>query len=140
MDVRLAAPEDRCFDHVAEDVFDHAVEEGLLQEFLEDPRHHIAVAIAQGRLVGFASAVHYVHPDKPPELWVNEVGVTSAHRRSGLGRRLLDVLFDHGRSLGCAEAWVLTERGNAAANGLYRTSGARESPDDVVMYSWNLID
>ena len=27
------------------------------------------------QIVGFASAVHYVHPDKPPELWINEMGV-----------------------------------------------------------------
>jgi hypothetical protein len=57
---------------------------------IHDPRHHLAVAVEANVIVGFASEVHYVHPDKPPELWINEVGVV-------------------GHSLGCREPWVLTE-------------------------------
>jgi len=60
---------------VAPGVFDHAVSEDLCAEFLSDPRHHLAVALGDGVVVGFASAVHYVHPDKPAELWINEIGV-----------------------------------------------------------------
>ena len=55
-------------------------------EFLADSRHHLAVAVDEGRVVGMASAVHYVHPDKPPELWINEVGVAPTHRGLGIGR------------------------------------------------------
>ncbi len=66
--------------NVAADVFDNPVDAGLTREFLEDPRHHIAVAIDDGRVVGFASAVHYVHPDKPPQMWINEVAVAPTHR------------------------------------------------------------
>lgn len=61
--------------HVAPGVFDHAVDPARSVEFLNDPRHHLAVAIEAGLVVGVASAVHYVHPDKSPELWINEVGV-----------------------------------------------------------------
>lgn len=60
-------------DSVASGVFDEPVEPRLLEEFLRDERHHLAVAIDQGQVVGFASGVHYVHPDKAPELWINEV-------------------------------------------------------------------
>lgn len=45
-------------------------------------------AIVGGALVGFVSAVHYVHPDKPPELWINEVGVGESHRGQSIGKRL----------------------------------------------------
>lgn len=55
---------------VAPDVFDHPIDEKHVAEFLADPPHHLAVAVNEGRVVGFASAVHYVHPDKPPELWI----------------------------------------------------------------------
>ena len=82
----------------------------LVREFLEDRRHHLAVAVDQGHVVGFASAVHYIHPDKDAELWINEVGVAPGHRRGGLGKELLRALFRLGRDLGCREAWVLTER------------------------------
>jgi GNAT superfamily N-acetyltransferase len=54
--------------------------------------------------------VHYVHPDKPAELWINEVGVAPSHQRQGVGQRLLGALFELGGSLGCREAWVLTEQ------------------------------
>jgi len=113
-------------DRVAPEVFDDALEPRLTAEFLADPRHHIAVALADEVVVGFASAVHYVHPDKPSELWINEVGVTPSRHREGIGRELLRVLLDHARELGCAEAWVLTERDNEAARGLYVASGGAE--------------
>jgi len=38
--------------NVAADVFDNPVDAGLTREFLEDPRHHIAVAIDDGTVVG----------------------------------------------------------------------------------------
>lgn len=73
-----------------------------------------------------ASGVHYVHPDKPPELWVNEVGVSPAYQGRGLGKQLLECLFARGRELGCAEAWVGTEESNTAARSLYTAVGGRE--------------
>ena len=60
---------------VAPEVFDHAVDPLLADAFLRDPRHHLVAAIADDRLVGFVSALDYWHPDKPRELWINEVGV-----------------------------------------------------------------
>ena len=95
LDVRiLTAADIPVLDHVAPEVFDDHLQPALVAEFLRDDRHHLAVAIDQGEVVGFASGVHYVHPDKPPELWINEVGVAPAHQGQGLGRQLLHALFD----------------------------------------------
>jgi ribosomal protein S18 acetylase RimI-like enzyme len=91
--------------HVADDVFDNPIDPALTKEFLADPRHHLAVAIDDGVVVAFASAVHYVHPDKPPQLWINEVAVAPTHRRQGLGKAVLRALFEVGRSHRCTEAW-----------------------------------
>jgi GNAT superfamily N-acetyltransferase len=96
-------------DRVDPGVFDHPVDPDLAAEFLSDSRHHLAVALNDDLVVGMASAVHYVHPDKPPQLWVNEVGVAPGHRAQGIGRRLLEALFARARELGCGEAWVLTD-------------------------------
>lgn len=119
-------------------VFDHAVDCQLSKEFLDDPRHHLAVAIDAGFIVGFASAVHYVHPDKGPELWINEVGVASTHRGRGLATKLLEALFEVGRGVSCTEAWVLTDRSNAAAMRLYSSAGGIESQENEVMYTFPL--
>jgi aminoglycoside 6'-N-acetyltransferase I len=137
-EIRLLGPGDAAvLARVAEEVFDEVPTAALTGEFLADPRHHVAVAIEAGVVVGFASGVHYVHPDKPAELFVNEVGVSPAHQRRGIGRRLLQALLDHGASLGCVSAWVLTEPGNDAARGLYAAAGGREAAAPV-MYEFTL--
>lgn len=135
--VRLLGPDDASvLDEVAEGVFDREIDGRRAQEFLDDPRHHLAVAVIEGRVTGMASAVHYVHPDKPPELWINEVGVADSAQRRGLGRRLVQALLDHARAIGCEAAWVLTEPENDAARALYAGRGGR--PESTVLYSWHL--
>ena len=121
---------------VDDDVFDFPVEPALVDEFLNDARHHIAVALHEGRVVGMASAVNYMHPDKPNEFWVNEVGVAERMRRRGIARRLLDVLLAHAREVGCREAWVATEADNAPARALYLAAGGVEEP--TVMATFDL--
>jgi GNAT superfamily N-acetyltransferase len=116
---------------VAEDVFDNPIDPNLTREFPADPRHHIAVALDDGVVVGFASGLHYVHPDKPAELWINEVGVAPPHRRQGVGGRLMAALLAYGRGLGCVNAWVLTDRDNEAAKALYAKSGGVEGAEGL---------
>ena len=124
---------------VGEDLFDDPIDPAAAREFLADPRHHIAVAMDDGVVVGFASGVQYVHPDKPrPELWINEVGVASTHRGRGAGKAVLDALLRHGRALGCGEAWVLTDRDNTAAMRLYASAGGEEYRPDPVMFEFDL--
>ena len=124
---------------VAPDVFDDPIDIGRADEFLADPRHHLVVAVEDGQVVGFVSAVHYVHPDKPrPELWINEIGVAATHQRRGLGTRLLRSLFAVAQGLGCVEAWVGTDRANTAAMRLYAAAGSTEAPTDHVMFTFRL--
>ncbi|MEO7986143.1 MAG: GNAT family N-acetyltransferase [Gemmatimonadales bacterium] len=123
---------------VAPGVFDHDVDAALAAEFLRDQRHHLSVAVEDGTVVGFASAVHYVHPDKPAEMWVNEVGVAPTHQRRGLGQQLLRALFARGRALGCREAWVLTSPANGAAIRLYESVGGSDLADPPVMFTFRL--
>lgn len=137
VEIRILGPHDaavlRC---VAPDVFDGQVDERWTREFLADRRHHLAVAIDDGCVVGMISAVHYVHPDRAPQLWINEFGVTKTHRRRGIGHDLLDAMLAHGRALGCTEAWLGTESDNVAARALYESAGA--SPEPFVLYSFPL--
>jgi ribosomal protein S18 acetylase RimI-like enzyme len=140
MIIKILGPDDGAvLDNVDPDVFDNQVDPRWAAEFLVDGRHHLAVAILDGQVVGMASAVHYVHPDKPPELWINEVGVATSQRNQGIGRRLLAALFERGRELGCGEAWVLTDESNAAARRLYAAAGGDETRE-IVMVSFALSD
>ncbi len=138
----LQAGDEAVLDRVAPDVFDNAVDPALVREFLADPRHHIAVAVDDGLVVGFASGVDYIHPDKPAELWINEVGVAPSHHGQGLGKAVMRALLQVGRERGCREAWVVTNVGNAAARALYvsvgGTEGADESEDAALGYSFEL--
>ena len=122
---------------VADAVFDNPPDPALVAQFLADPRHHICVAVEAGMVVGFASAVHYVHPDKPAELWINEVAVAPPFQRRGLARAILETLLAHAQRLGCNEAWVLTDEDNGPARALYASLGGDETPR-TVMVSFDL--
>jgi aminoglycoside 6'-N-acetyltransferase I len=134
----LTRDDDAVLQAVAPDVFDHAVSPSFASEFLRDPRHHLAVAIDQDIVIGFASAVHYVHPDKSPELWINEVGVAESHQRQGVARQLLHLLFDLGRSLGCGHAWVLTNRANSRAVKLYSSLPGAMPASESLLFEFDL--
>ena len=133
----LKPGDDAVLANVAPGVFDDPVDAPAVKRFLADPGHHLAVAIENGTVVGFASAVHYFHPDKPaPELWINEVGVATTHRARGLGKRILGRLIEEARALGCAEAWVITDRSNRPALRLYASLGGSERPHEQVVLTF----
>jgi GNAT superfamily N-acetyltransferase len=137
VEIRLLGPGDgSVLTRVAPDVFDHPVAPRWSTEFLSDPRHHLAVALDGDIVVGMASAVHYVHPDKAPQLWINEVGVAPTHQGRGVGRQILEALLARGRALGCTEAWVLTDEANMAARRLYAAAGGVAT--GTLMYTFRL--
>jgi aminoglycoside 6'-N-acetyltransferase I len=137
LEIRLLGPTDvAVLDRVADTVFDHAIDARWTRAFFDDARHHLIVAIDDGIVVGMVTAVDYVHPDKAPQLWINEVGVAESHRRGGIGRRLLEAMLAHGRTLGCTEAWLGTEEDNAPARRLYESAGSK--PESFVLYSFIL--
>jgi aminoglycoside 6'-N-acetyltransferase I len=139
-DIRILSRDDRALlDRVDPDVFDDAVDTKSAALFLDDPRHILGVALDGDLIVGFVSAVEYFHPDKSaPELWINEVGVAGSHRRQGLAQRILSAVLDEGRKRGCTEAWVLTDRDNNAAMGLYASAPGALPPSDQVMFTFKL--
>lgn len=118
------------------DAFDKKPDVTQTNAFLTNDHHIIVGAIWRRELVGFASGVILLHPDKTPALFISEVGVNEEHQRRGIARKLVDKLIQHGRNLGCIGTWVATERNNAAARALYRKLDARETKD-IVVYDWD---
>src|SRR4051812_9189789 len=131
----LGATDHAVLDRRAPGVFDKPISDDLRSEFFADPRHHLVVARCDGVVVGMASAFHYVHPDKAPQLFIIEVGVTESHRRRGIARRMVERLVQLAGELNCTEAWVLTDAENVAANALYRAAGAEVPPQESLMYT-----
>jgi ribosomal protein S18 acetylase RimI-like enzyme len=138
-EIRLVTAADaEVLGRVAPGVFDGPVDPRWASEFLTDARHHLIVALDEGVIVGMVSAVHYVHPDKAPQLWINELGVAPAYQRRGIGLELVKAMLAHGRALGCTEAWVGTEADNIAARGLYERAGGSAEP--FVLYFFPFTD
>ena len=130
----LTAGDAPVLEWVAEGVFDAPVRPAFARAFLAEPGHRIAVALDADTVVGMATAVRYLHPDKRPELWINEVGVAPGFRGRGIGGRLVDVMLEEARAMGCREAWVLADPDNGAATRLYESRQGRGST--VTMYAW----
>jgi len=120
------------------EAFDYDVDPNQTRRLLADPRHHLLLAYLGPRPAGFVSAVEVFHPDKAPELFLNEIGVVEAAQRHGVARALIENLKQVGRDLGCVNLWVLTDADNLAARNLYRTTGGRESVDPSLMYEYDL--
>lgn len=118
------------------EVFDNAVDAVQLAAFVDDPGHELVFAICGLIVIGFASGTVLLHPDKSPALFVNEVDVAPDWQRQGIGTALCQRLIDVARGRGCEGIWLATERENAAARGLYRALGARET-GGIVVYDWD---
>ena len=116
---RMRSGEELAFNRLAPNVFDEAIDPGRLAAYLRAPGHMMLLAFEGDLVVGQCAAVLHHHPDKPVELYIDEVGTASTHRRLGVARLMLDAMFAWGRELGCTEAWLGTELDNVAARGLY---------------------
>lgn len=127
-----------CLKSIADGVFDNPIDPAQLQNFLEDPRHIMMVAIDERTVVGMASAVECCHPDKPPELFINEIGVAPGARRQGIGKALLQELMACGVARGCRTAWVATDPDNTIAQAVFATVSGAQEPEPILLIAWEL--
>ncbi len=74
---------------VGDQLFDYPIKPDRAVQFFKDPRHHLYLAFHKEGIVGFASGFHYLHPDKDPMLFVNEVGVLEEYQNLGIERELV---------------------------------------------------
>ncbi|HYD46021.1 MAG TPA: GNAT family N-acetyltransferase, partial [Phenylobacterium sp.] len=117
--LRVASANAAVLERLAEDVFDEAIDAGLLAAYLAQPGHLMVVAVSDGVVIGQARGMVHHQPDEPTHLYVDNLGVTPSRQREGIARRLLEALFDWARELGCTAFWVATETDNAPARALY---------------------
>jgi len=73
-------------------------------------------------------------------LWINEVGVSPAYQRRGIGRALTAAIVEAGRQRGCAYAWLGTAQDNAAAQRCFGSVPDVEAPQPFLLYEWDFED
>ena len=114
--------------------FDETVEPKLAARYLADERHHLVTAYADGEPAGVATATEILRPDKPPELFLNELVVMPSFRRRGVAGSLLTELRRLAAERGCITIWVLTEDDNEGGIATYRAAGGRRIEGTTVMF------
>ena len=129
---RMQPGDETAFQSIAPEVFDEAIVPERLGDYLRSPGHLMVIAFEGDLVVGQCAGVLHRHPDKPTELYIDEVGTASTHRRMGIARLMMDELFAWGRELGCTEAWLGTETDNEPAKALYRRYRPKE--DETIQY------
>lgn len=121
----------------ASDLFDLPADAEHARRFLEAPDHVLLLAYVDDEPVGFVSGVETQHPDKGPEMFLDELTVAGPHRRHGIGKALVTALRDLAVERGCIAMWVLTDHDNEAARATYESAGSNAGTSHV-MYDWPL--
>lgn len=129
---RMGPGDEAVFERIAPEVFDEPIHPERMRAYLSAPGHLMVLAIEGDLVVGQCVGVIHQHPDKPSELYIDEVGTASTHRRQGIAKAMMAELFAWGRELGCKEAWLGTELDNIEANALYE--GIKRGPGDKMIY------
>jgi ribosomal protein S18 acetylase RimI-like enzyme len=126
VEIRRLGPRDaNVLARVADDVFDEPVDPERATAYLAEPGHIMLVGLADGMVVAQVAAVIHRHPDKPTELYIDEVGVAPPFQRRGLARHMLNEMLAIGKAAGCEEAWLGTDHDNEPARGLYQAIGGK---------------
>jgi aminoglycoside 3-N-acetyltransferase I len=107
-------------------------------KFLSCHANVLIVAIDQGVPVGYIVAYLLDRIDlNRAMMFFYEIGVAEAHRRRGIGKRMIAELKAICRMEDVMKMWVPTSRSNIAATRLYvSTGGVPLSADDEVTYTY----
>lgn len=135
IDIKRLRPGDDALVAEAGHLFDDPPRPDAIGRFLAEPTHHLLVAYADGKPVGFVSGVEMTHPDKGTEMFLYELAVDEDHRQRGIGAALVNALRDLATANDCYDMWVLTDDDNEPALKTYKKSGTSESSSHV-MFTW----
>ena len=133
---RLTAENAGLLDNVADEVFDGDIDPRRLADCLKSPEFLMVVALWDQQVVGQVAAYVHRHPDSAPDVYVDNLGVAPPFQRRGIAMSLIDEVLAWAKSLGCRQAWIVTDTDNEAALALYEGRGSAGEP--VVMFSYPL--
>ena len=105
--------------------------------FVADPRTVLVVALdaRSNTIAGFVyGCVLYRRHTKLEHLCVYELGVDIDHRRTDVGRRLMEAIAGEARQMGITRGFVITAESDTAARRTFEGFGAVRSPETDILY------
>ncbi|NNC73212.1 MAG: GNAT family N-acetyltransferase [Sphingomonadaceae bacterium] len=131
IDYHLIAADNRdLLDAVEKQVFEAPVRDDFLDACLANPNQFLIVAVAEAegksRVVGKALSYVFYFPDKPAEIYIEEIDVAKKWRRQGVASGLMNAVGVEGKKRGIAEYWLITEKDNDGARALYERTAHNE--------------
>jgi ribosomal protein S18 acetylase RimI-like enzyme len=114
-------------------------DERYVKEFVEKSDNVLLVAYFGDKVAGVSLASKNYAPYKDNESWlyIDEVDVSPEFRRQGIGKMMMEKLFEIGQKMGLDEAWVGTEPDNDPANHLYKSLSPSEM-ENFIGYTYKL--
>jgi ribosomal protein S18 acetylase RimI-like enzyme len=98
------------------------------------------VASDGAEIVGWCWGYHLVRPDDSSMLYLHQIEVAEAHRRTGIGRELLRAFMAAGAEVGATKMFLTTGEANAAARALYDSMGGGLATQGPTVNYWFLLD
>jgi ribosomal protein S18 acetylase RimI-like enzyme len=119
----------------ASHLFDEPVDPAAAERYLSADQNALFIAYVGQEPAGFVrgTILHQLKSTRG-QMLLYEIGVDDRFQRQGVGRSLINAITDLARAEGCEEMFVLTNRSNAAAMGLYETTGGVTEAGDEQMF------
>ncbi|MDQ2870753.1 MAG: GNAT family N-acetyltransferase [Acidobacteriota bacterium] len=106
-----------------------------LEAFLSNTANYLLVADAGEEVGGFLMAYRLERADREAsQMFLYEIGVAEPWRGRGLAKALIHEITELARGEGMFEAFVLTSRGNEAAQQLYARTGGIVEDESAMLF------
>jgi len=136
---RISTMDSGTIDQLRADFDDSDWQAERIREFLADQNNILIVAKAAQRIVGLIVAHRLARLDSQrAQVLLYEIDVLPDFQRTGIGAAMIERLKELAQQVSACEVWVVTNKSNAAAMRLYRSTGGTAKQDDDVVFEYKL--
>ena len=108
--------------------------------YLDGPSTMAFVALDGPEVVGWCWGYQLGRPDGSSMLYLHQLEVDEAHRRTGIGRELLRTFMTAGARAGATKMFLTTAADNLPARTLYDALGGGLASQGPTVNYWFLLD